>query len=131
MLPLGEEIIDAIDPYHNLHLGRHAGIRIVGIRVREQGAVAGQGHEGSQLCAHRVPHAPDPRGIDLECRRLAPEKLHGGAGVMDGCRIAVLVILHEAIVDGKQHIAMVRQIRAPGLVFFRRPELPAPAMDSH
>jgi hypothetical protein len=79
--------------------------------------------------ARRVPHAPDPVGIDLEGRRLALEILHGGAGVMDCRRIAVLRVAHEAIVDGKQHIAAVRQIRSPGLVAFRCPQLPSPAMD--
>jgi hypothetical protein len=57
--------------------------------------------------------------------------LHGSAGIVDGHGIPMLGALDQAIVDGKQHIAALGQIRSPVLIAFGRPIFPGPTMQGN
>src|SRR3954465_9156930 len=78
--------------------------------------------------AGAVADHPDAFGIDAKLARIRADILHSGFRVIDGTGPGLHARLHQPVLDRKDRIAVLGEIRAPILVELAVADLPAPAM---
>ncbi len=126
MLPLRQQVVDAVEADHRLHNGRDRGNWIIPVAGREQRFRAGKRHQRHQMRARGIPHQADAIRIDAEILRLGAHELDRRLDVVDGARKCAG--LAQPVVDAQDHVAVLGQKWTPMPVAGAAAVLPASAM---